>query len=64
MNWFSQIGSILRREIGIIRKRPLYILGSVVPMLVSTVFFLTFLGGFIPSRQAAGQDPVAALRSE
>ncbi|MBQ2330848.1 MAG: ABC transporter permease [Bacteroidales bacterium] len=48
MNWFSQIGSILRREIGIIRKRPLYILGSVVPMLVSTVFFLTFLGEGMP----------------
>ncbi|MBQ6322051.1 MAG: ABC transporter ATP-binding protein/permease [Lachnospiraceae bacterium] len=33
-------------------------------ILVLLCVFLTFLGGFIPSRQAARQDPVAALRSE
>ena len=33
-------------------------------ILVLLCIFLTFLGGFIPSRQAARQDPVAALRSE
>ncbi len=33
-------------------------------ILILLCIFLTFLGGFIPSRQAAGQDPVAALRSE
>ena len=33
-------------------------------ILVILCVFLTFLGGFIPSRKAARQDPVAALRSE
>ncbi len=33
-------------------------------ILVLLCVFLTFVGGFIPSRQAARQDPVAALRSE
>ena len=32
--------------------------------LILLCIFLTFLGGFIPSRQAARQDPVTALRSE
>ncbi len=32
--------------------------------LVVLCVILTFIGGFIPSRQAAHQDPVAALRSE
>ena len=33
-------------------------------ILVLLCILLTFIGGFIPSRQAARQDPVAALRSE
>ena len=33
-------------------------------VLVGLCVLLTFVGGFIPSRQAARQDPVAALRSE
>ena len=33
-------------------------------VLVLLCIFLTFVGGFIPSRKAARQDPVAALRSE
>ena len=33
-------------------------------ILVLLCIFLTFLGGFIPSRKAARQDPVEALRSE
>ena len=33
-------------------------------VLVILCIFLTFVGGFIPSRKAARQDPVAALRSE
>ena len=32
--------------------------------LILLCILLTFIGGFIPSRQAARQDPVAALRSE
>ena len=33
-------------------------------VLVALCIFLTFVGGYIPSRKAAKQDPVAALRSE
>ena len=33
-------------------------------VLVGLCVLLTFVGGFIPSRKAARQDPVAALRSE
>ena len=33
-------------------------------ILILLCIVLTFIGGFIPSRQAARQDPVAALRSE
>ena len=33
-------------------------------ILILLCVFLTVLGGFIPSQKAAGQDPVAALRSE
>ena len=33
-------------------------------VLVLLCVFLTFVGGFIPSRKAARQDPVTALRSE
>jgi ABC-type antimicrobial peptide transport system permease subunit len=33
-------------------------------ILVLLCILLTFIGGFIPSRKAARQDPVAALRSE
>ncbi len=33
-------------------------------ILILLCIFLTFLGGFIPSRKAARQDPVEALRSE
>ena len=48
MSLFEQIGKVVRREADIVRKRPLYIFGSVVPMIVSTVFFLTFLGEGLP----------------
>ena len=33
-------------------------------ILIILCILLTFIGGFIPSRKAARQDPVAALRSE
>ena len=33
-------------------------------ILILLCIFLTFVGGFIPSRKAARQDPVEALRSE
>ena len=33
-------------------------------VLIFLCILLTFIGGFIPSRKAAKQDPVAALRSE
>ncbi|MCD7808601.1 MAG: ABC transporter ATP-binding protein/permease [Erysipelotrichaceae bacterium] len=38
------------------------VMGGVVLIILSTV--LTLIGGFIPSRQAANEDPVTALRNE
>ena len=40
----------------------LLVLGAVVLVLLSVV--LTLIGGLIPSRKAAKQDPVKALRTE
>ncbi|MCD7839285.1 MAG: ABC transporter ATP-binding protein/permease [Erysipelotrichaceae bacterium] len=38
------------------------VMGGVVLIILSTI--LTLIGGFIPSRQAANEDPVTALRTE
>ena len=41
-----------------------YLPVSAAVILVALSIFLTLLGGLIPSKKAARQDPVAALRSE
>lgn len=43
-----KILDIIRRELGIWRKRPAYIAGSVLVMAFCTVFYLTFLGDGVP----------------
>lgn len=52
--WFTNICDVVRRESGLIRQRPLYILGSVGVMAVSALFFLTFLGEGIPQKLPIG----------
>lgn len=48
------LGRVIRRELGIIRKRPVYGLGSVGAMLLSMVFFLTFFQNGIPENLPIG----------
>jgi len=46
--------SVIRRELSIWRKRPIYLLGSVVVMAVCSLFYLTFLGDGVPADVPVG----------
>ena len=48
MNNWQRILSVARRELRIIRNRPLYFMGSVVVIAFCAIFFLTFLSGGLP----------------
>lgn len=48
MNKWQKIFAVIRRELRIIRQRPLYIVGSVGVITFCTVFFLTFLKDGLP----------------
>lgn len=50
----ENLHKVIRRELGIILRRPLYILGSVGVMLVSTLFFTTFMGQGLPQKLRIG----------
>lgn len=41
--------AVIKRELSIWRKRPIYMLGSIVVMTVCSVFYLTFLRDGVPS---------------
>lgn len=43
MNFWQNIGAVVRRELRIMRNRPIYLLGSVVTVAFCAIFFLTFL---------------------
>ena len=45
---------VIKRELEIWRKRPVYFLGSIVVMLFCTIFYLTFLGDGVPSKLPIG----------
>lgn len=47
-NW-QHIQAVIRRELLIVRKRPIYLLGSVGVIAFCTVFYLTFLKAGLPS---------------
>lgn len=47
-NW-QRIIAVARRELRIIRQRPIYLLGSVGVIAFCAIFFLTFLKGGLPS---------------
>ncbi len=49
MSSWSQIQTVIRREIGIWIKRPIYVVGSLLTIIFCTVFFLTFLRDGLPS---------------
>ncbi|MBR5661666.1 MAG: ABC transporter permease [Bacteroidales bacterium] len=48
MNNWQRILSVARRELRIIRNRPLYFMGSVGVIAFCAIFFLTFLHGGLP----------------
>ena len=48
MNTWQRTLAVARRELRIIRNRPLYLLGSVGVIAFCAIFYLTFLGGGLP----------------
>ena len=48
MNNWQRIKAVAKRELRIIRNRPLYLLGSVGVIAFCAIFFLTFLDGGLP----------------
>ena len=48
MRFWHNIGAVARRELGIMRNRPIYLLGSVVTVAFCAIFFLTFLQQGLP----------------
>lgn len=50
----KDIISVIRRELGIWRKRPAYMIGSVCVMVFCSIFYLTFLRDGVPSKLPIG----------
>ena len=48
MNFWQNIGAVVRRELRIMRNRPIYLLGSVATVAFCAIFFLTFLKQGLP----------------
>ena len=48
MRFWHNIGAVARRELRIMRNRPIYLLGSVVTVAFCAIFFLTFLQQGLP----------------
>ena len=48
MSFWQNIGAVVRRELRIMRNRPIYLLGSVVTVAFCAIFFLTFLKQGLP----------------
>ena len=49
MSFLKNIFSVIKREVGIWRKRPIYLVGSIIPLVFSTIFFVTFFKAGMPS---------------
>lgn len=54
MNGLYQWFQVIRREVRIMRNRPIYLLGSVGVMAASALFFLTFMGEGLPQKLPIG----------
>ena len=54
MSWKTQIAQVIRRELSIMRGRPLYLLGSVGVMVAATLFFTTFMAEGLPQELRIG----------
>ena len=51
---FHNLDAVIRREVHLMRRRPVYLLGSVGVMTVLTVFLLTFFGEGLPQNLPIG----------
>jgi len=54
MSWLNNWFQVIRREVRIMRSRPIYLLGSVGVMAVTALFFLTFFGEGLPQKLRIG----------
>ena len=54
MGWIHHWFQVVRREVRIMRSRPIYLLGSVGVMAVSALFFITFFGEGLPQKLRIG----------
>ena len=54
MSFWHNIGAVARRELRIMRNRPIYLLGSVVTVAFCAIFFLTFLKQGLPHDMPIG----------
>ena len=44
MSRWQNIRAVARRELRIMRQRPIYLIGTLVPLVLSTIFYFTFFG--------------------
>ena len=54
MSVWNNIIAVIRREFGILRRRPIYLIGSVGVLIFCSVFFLTFFGKGLPDKLPIG----------
>lgn len=54
MDYIQNIYKVIRREIALWRKRPVYMIGAIVPLAFCTVFFMTLFGVGMPSKLPIG----------
>ena len=54
MNMWQNVWAVVRRELEIWRKRPVYLTGSLATMLFCTIFFVTFLRDGLPEELPIG----------
>lgn len=54
MRIWQNIEAVIRRELRIMRNRPIYLLGSVVTVAVCSIFFLTFFRDGLPNNLPIG----------
>jgi len=48
MKPFKYLDAVIKREFSIWRRRPIYLIGSLVPIIFSTIFFVSFFGKGMP----------------
>ena len=54
MGFFHNMMAVVRRELRLMRRRPIYLLASLGVMAFCTVFFLTFLKEGMPQKLPIG----------